>query len=332
MDNRIVQAIQNASIPVELNVRPGEEVLILCDTSSDPLVWQALSGAVCARGASVTIAMMTPRTIPMANPTDPVCEALKAADVCFLTVTKAIIHSSAARIAMEHGTRFVNLEEATVELLWMTNESVKDYEWMQQIGQAVCDRWSEGTQATISAPGGTNLSFSVEQRPGYFVAGISRKQPNITLTSCAFPDGEAGVAPVENSANGLVVVDVAVLGARMSDSRPDGVVTLKIVGGVIEDVSGGGSAEEFRLFLDEYSDEGGYRIAEVSLGLNKKIRRTGNKADKKMYGTAHIGFGENRDVGGANQSRLHYDLVINKPALVVDGFDVAKDGEVLVGR
>jgi leucyl aminopeptidase (aminopeptidase T) len=330
MEPRAIQAIRYATLPVTLNVKAGEEVVVLCDTSSDPLVWEALAGAAAARGASVTVALMTPRDYPMADPTAPISAALKAADLVFLTVTKAIIHSPAARAAMEHGTRFVNLEEATVELLATTGEeSEEDYRRMQRLGQHVVDHWSAARRARLVAPGGTELTFDVGERPGYYVAAVSRPQPGVTLMSCAFPDGEAGVAPIEDSANGVLVCDVAVLGANVSHGTPDEPVTLEIADGLVRRVAGGVRAAEFERFLRERGDEGAWRICEVSLGLNKRIPRTGNKADKKAYGTAHVGFGENRDVAGVNASRLHYDLVLDRPTLLLDDEALAEDGEIL---
>lgn len=327
MELRTIDAIQYASLPVSLNVRPGEDVVVLCDTKSDALVWQALAGASAAAGASVTIAMMTPRDYPMADPTGPICEAIKAADLVFLAVTKAIIHSPAARAAMEHGTRFVNLEEATVDLLATTGmESEEDYQRMQDLGQYVVDHWGRGRTAHLTGTGGTDLTFNLQERPGYYVAAISRPQPGVKLMSCAFPDGEAGVAPIEDSAEGVLVCDVSLLGANVSHGAPDEPVTLEISEGLVRSISGGLRAREFEAFLRDRGDEGAWRICEVAVGLNKRIPRTGNKADKKMYGTAHVGFGENRDVGGVNPSRLHYDLVLDLPTLVLDDETTVVDG------
>ena len=53
-------------------------------------------------------------------------------------------------------------------------------------------------------------------------------------------------------------------------------------------------------------------LGEFGIGLNPAIDQvTGcTLLDEKMLGTAHIALGENRALGGINNSALHWDLVI----------------------
>ena len=53
-------------------------------------------------------------------------------------------------------------------------------------------------------------------------------------------------------------------------------------------------------------------LGELGIGLNPAITRvTGcTLLDEKMVGTAHVALGENRALGGVNNSALHWDLVI----------------------
>lgn len=328
MDPAIIDLMRYARVPIAVNVKPGEHVLIIADTSSPPLVWQALAAAVAEVGGQPTVAIMTPRSYPMEDPTAPIAAAMLAADVNVLTVTKALIHSPAARAAMAAGKRFVNLEEATPELLLMTKETVEDIQALQDVGRRLAQAWTEGRTYHLAAPNGTDLRGRIEGRPGYYVAAVAQPQEGVTLLSCAFPDGEAGISPVEGTSDGTVVCDVALLAAGIG--RVDAPVTITVRKGRITAISGGRAAEQFRRFIEQFGDEGAYELAEVSIGMNPKIRLTGNKADKKAAGTAHVGFGANTDTAGVNHSKLHMDAVLSRPTLWIDDRLIVEDGRILV--
>lgn len=328
MDPAIIDLMRYARVPMAVNVKPGEHALIIADTNSHPLVWQTLAAAVAEVGGEPTVVIMTPRSYPMENPTDPIAAAMLAADVNVLTVTKALIHSPAARAAMAAGKRFVNLEEANPEMLTMTKETVEDIQAMQEVGRRLTRAWTEGREYHLTAPNGTDLRGGIEGRPGYYVAAVAQPQEGVTLLSCAFPDGEAGISPVESTSDGTVVCDIAMLAAGIG--RVDAPVTIRIAKGRITEITGGRSAEQFRRFIEQFGDDAAYELAEVSVGMNPKIKLTGNKADKKSAGTAHVGFGANTDTAGVNHSKLHMDGVLDKPTLRIDGRLVVDDGRIVV--
>ncbi len=327
MDTKSIDMIRCLKAPVLANVKEGEKALILADLDTPPLVWESLAAAIYDAGGEPIISIYPTREFPMQNPPAPVAEAMKAADLCFLTVSKGMIHCSASHEAMKAGTRFVNLEEATPAMVCMTQETVEDIQAMQALGQRLTDMWTGGSSCRVTSPLGTDLTADIRGRTGYFVAGISRKQPALTLISCAFPDGEAGVAPVEGTGNGKVVCDLAMLAANIG--RLQKPVQLNFKDGRIVGIEGGPEADSLRTFLETYGDTGAYDLCEISIGLNPKIRATGNKADKKIYGTMHFGFGANKDIGGVIESRLHLDGVITRPTLLIDGREVVQDGRIL---
>jgi leucyl aminopeptidase (aminopeptidase T) len=198
---------------------------------------------------------------------------------------------------------------------------------MQELGSRLRDVWNDGATFRLTAPAGTELSGRIDGRPGYYVAGISQPQPGVKLRSCAFPDGEAGVAPVSETVNGRVVFDIAMLHTGIGALRSP--VALDIRDGRIEAVEGDGAAAALREYLETRGDEGARLICEVSIGLNPSIRLNGSKNDKKKLGTMHVGFGANEDIGGPIKSRLHYDGVIDRPTLEVDERTVLSAGSIL---
>jgi leucyl aminopeptidase (aminopeptidase T) len=49
--------------------------------------------------------------------------------------------------------------------------------------------------------------------------------------------------------------------------------------------------------------------------------------DEKIIGTAHLAIGNNITMGGINQSDIHWDMIINRPTILVGDELLMKDGE-----
>ena len=111
MDPKSIDMVKCLKAPVMANVKAGEKVLILADFDTPPAVWESLAAAVYDVAAEPIVTIFPTREYPMQDPPEPVAEAMKAADLCFLTVSKGMIHSGAVHEAMKANTRFVNLEE-----------------------------------------------------------------------------------------------------------------------------------------------------------------------------------------------------------------------------
>ncbi|MDF2630016.1 MAG: aminopeptidase, partial [Symbiobacteriaceae bacterium] len=58
-------------------------------------------------------------------------------------------------------------------------------------------------------------------------------------------------------------------------------------------------------------------------GTNPGARLRGRAPlDEKILGTAHIALGSNTHFGGANAAETHYDCVINRPTIYLDGHEI----------
>ena len=83
-------------------------------------------------------------------------------------------------------------------------------------------------------------------------------------------------------------------------------------------------------FLDALlsMDDGSRRLGEVAFGLNYEIDRFTNNTlfDEKIGGTMHVALGSAfKELGGQNESGLHWDLVCD---LRAEG-EVYADGELV---
>ena len=136
------------------------------------------------------------------------------------------------------------------------------------------------------------------------------------------PDGEVYTSPVETETEGEIRFSFPALfqGREVDDIR------LRFEGGAVvaAEAARGGEFLEAVLGLDE----GARRLGEVAFGLNYEIDRfTKNTLfDEKIGGTMHVALGSAfKELGGVNDSALHWDLVCD---LRTEG-EVYADGDLV---
>ena len=177
----------------------------------------------------------------------------------------------------------------------------------------------------ITAPGGTDLHLDLTDR--WFITDVKAT----TKSGSNLPCGEIFCCPVENGAEGVLVVD----GCFGSYGNVPAPVTMKVAAGRVTEISSDNAEviEAVNALLD--TDQGSRTIAELGIGLNPGARLTPRMLEaEKAGGTAHIAFGSNEGMpGGQNISKTHIDYLFLKPTMVVtwkDGTEkvVLQDGVV----
>jgi leucyl aminopeptidase (aminopeptidase T) len=80
------------------------------------------------------------------------------------------------------------------------------------------------------------------------------------------------------------------------------------------------------------TDENASNIAELGIGtchfLPREMRDT--SLDFARYGTAHLALGRNNDISDNTMSRIHQDVLINKPTIIIDDQCIMQEGELLI--
>jgi aminopeptidase len=141
------------------------------------------------------------------------------------------------------------------------------------------------------------------------------------------PDGEVFFPPVEESVEGEVHFSEF---AAVHDGRELRGIRLRFEGGRVVDAS----AESEEAYLHEVldTDGGARRLGEVGIGCNPGVTRYMKNTlfDEKMNGTVHLALGQSyTDLGGRNESAIHWDLVKDLRAggrLYADGELIQEDG------
>jgi len=164
---------------------------------------------------------------------------------------------------------------------------------------------------------GTDLRLSVE--------GRSMK---VDALGANLPGGEFFGSPLEDSAEGEISFgDFPAIyhGRELTGIR------LRFAAGRVVDASA--DTNEATLIETLDTDEGSRRLGELGIGCNPGITRYMKNTlfDEKMNGTVHLALGNSyTDIGGVNQSAIHWDLVkdLRPPGsrLELDGVVVQREG------
>jgi len=176
----------------------------------------------------------------------------------------------------------------------------------------------------VTSPGGTDLVFEVG-RKGVVTSGVLTGPGQFT----SGPNIEANMSPMEGTATGTIVADASLTPYW---SPIEGVIKAEVKDGKITSIDGGKTAQEWKQFLVNAQDQNVYNIAQFAIGLNPFCRISGigpGLDDEGVYSTCHFGTGTSILLGGKVLAPFHFDLVIWKPTIKLDGRTIEKDGLLL---
>lgn len=306
------------------NVKPGDRVVIVTDSEQSPIVTQALfNSAVEAQASPILIQMEKAR--PGAPLPEAVNAALKEANIIISPTTTSIYHSAGVREACEnHGARLLALSECTEDL--MCNGGINaDFSQLKPVVDTVFQYYDNGKHIHYITEGGTNITASIEGRPAYKTAGLCHAPGE----KIGMPTVEVFIAPIEESVNGKVVVDLSCSGGvGVIQEQP---ICLTIENGKVTNIEGGSEALKLKQILESSGTDSVYQIAELAIGLNPDCRITGNIVeDEGKYGTCHMALGSNAGFGGKSAAPLHIDMVQNNPTITIDDVVITKKGVLQV--
>nr|NIN00593.1 aminopeptidase [candidate division Zixibacteria bacterium] len=138
------------------------------------------------------------------------------------------------------------------------------------------------------------------------------------------PAGEAYIAPVEGTADGIIVVDGAMVGKV---KRP---VRIVVKDGYATQITGDKSAEELEEILEPFGQPG-RNVAELGIGTNDKAKIVGSVLeDEKVMGTVHMALGDNKSMGGNVSVQSHLDGILLRPTLWIDDRIIMENGQLKI--
>lgn len=322
--NRLAEMVKTAMVPYRLNLSPGDKLVIVTDTGTDPDVATAFMTAAHCLDIDVVQVTGLPVRFHHDAPAAQVMRAMEGADLVHLVTSKAVIHSDPTHQLQAAGTRFLASEEITADML-VEGGALADYDAMNQLGQKIYDVWTTGRSMRVTSSLGTDLRADITDRPSWLTAAKVLENPGCDLFAAGFPDGEVGMSPIEETIEGTIVWDTTMHHVGLI-AEP---IRARVEHGRVVEITGGVEARKLLAYLDANGDDGSWMIGETSVGINERCRVTGLvREDKKIAGCMHIAMGMNTDTGGRVASRTHLDGVVRYPTLTVDDTTVIENGKL----
>ena len=303
-------------------VKPGENVVIACDTNKMRLA-ETLAAAAYAVGGIPTIAAFPPTGAHGAQVPKPVVGACARSDVFFLPTTWSMTHTDARIEAIKNGARGSTMCEVTEDCI-CTGGILADYEENDRLGRKLGAIIAKGKTIRMTSAAGTDLTGKITDRPVQYETGLFREPGQFA----ALPNSELNISPIEGATEGVIVGNVRLMGFGILRDEP---VTIEVKAGEISRVTGGKAADYLNETLKSFNDRKAYNLAEFAVGLNPFCRSYAtNLEDLGKLGFGHHGIGSNYAIGGDVLAPCHIDVIYSEATLEIDGRVILDKGKVLV--
>lgn len=311
-----------------VRVKRGENVIVYADEGSDRDVVKATVDAVEARGGVPLEVWYRIRGPPGTEPSKPMAEAMKAADVLIEYARTYLITTKSFEKAMDAGARHLCLTAMDADMLTRTIGNVS-LPAMKAFGTALQKLTQGARDVRVTSAGGTDLRFSIGKRPVILDTGECT-----TPGRDCYLGGQISWAALEGSVNGTLILDGTVW-------PPDATAPLKapirmeLRKGRVVALEGGEEARILGDWIKHFRDPRMYNVAHFCYGFNPGARLAGRiLEDERAFGVFVVGLGSQMTSfkGGFTLAKSHIDGVMTKPTVVVDGETMERDGSFVHRR
>jgi len=299
-----------------LNVQKNEKVLIIADENTKDIGQGIFNEARKISHAELVL-------IPVGKhngeePPKSIAERILGYEVIIAPTTRSLTHTNAMKEAKKKGVRVATLPGITKRI--MDESVIADYGKISKFTNQLKFVVDGKREVRITTPAGTDLMFSLEGRTWRLDTGIIHEKGK----GGNIPAGEAFIAPLENTASGVIVIDTF---AKEKEVYAKKGTKIFIENGEAVKISD----EKCKIAGYFKTIQNARNIAEFGIGTNDQARIIGNTLqDEKVLGTCHIAFGNSSSIGGKVYSELHLDAVLQKPTIIIDNKVIMKNGKFLI--
>ncbi len=306
------------------SLKESDSLVILCDHTTKDL----------AEAFRIQAVHITPQVnlveIPLADkhgqePPAYVKELMFQAALIVCLCKYSLAHSKARLEAGRRGARFLSMPFYSWDLL---NDPAVAFDFRSQapVVKRVSDAFTKGLSVHVTTLSGTDVTMNIQGRKGNYCPGFVSDPGELGSP----PDIEANVSPVEDSANGIIIVDGSITCCELGLLEQS--VKLTIKDGKLQEINSKHNyyVEVLNRIFDQ-SDHKRRILGECGVGLNPLAQLSGVMlTDEGTLGSVHFGFGSNDTVGGKNEVNFHLDFVVRNATLKIDKEFILKDGKLVI--
>ncbi len=196
---------------------------------------------------------------------------------------------------------------------------------LSEFGQKLEPVLSGSGAVRVTAPNGTDLRFQMAGRTPHIYDGIlDEKDIKRGTTNVGLPSGAISAAVVEDSAEGTVVFDVPApqVGVLIKEMK------WVFQGGKLVELTAKENADAIQgLYEGAKGDKD--RLGSLTIGLNPRAR-TGYLENYIPAGTVTLSIGDNRELGGENDSDWGFPGALSQATLEIDGKVIVEKGRLVL--
>jgi leucyl aminopeptidase (aminopeptidase T) len=306
-----------------IEVSPGESVLCIADSQERMEIVTLIAAECEARGAEATVALIAPRKHHHHEPPALLAAAMEKADIIIVMTFGVLVHTKARKRATAAGARMALMGEVDAEYLAGFDLTRDDLLKVRFQTEELARRLTAARTARLTTKAGTDLTMSLEGRTAVGLVPFGAKGTFFGVPGYA----EAACAPVEDSVEGVAIVDGTMMGTADIESLIQEPFEIRFERGRLKSISAGRDARRLENLLDTVEDQA-KTFAELGVNSNfmvpKKLR--GSRLDMSVGGHIHCGLGRNDHIGGKSVAETHLDFLVTWATLVLDGETIIQEG------
>ena len=205
-----------------------------------------------------------------------------------------------------------------------------NYSRVSSLGKKLKEALEDSEDVHIETRNGTNLHFSLKNRPILVEDGILDEEDLKEDFVLALPSGVVSLFPIETTVNGTAFVKKA-REYRYGTGDLDK-VTLQFKQGHLVKWKAKKGSNSIKKFLEQTKGTGDM-FCEVCLGINEKVDNYVGlpNIDELRYGAADIAIGHNLPFGKSKTTPpIHWHFSLGKIRLDVEGKTIVENGKIVL--
>ncbi|MEC7272893.1 MAG: aminopeptidase [Candidatus Thermoplasmatota archaeon] len=315
-DEERLHAISDMVVQTCMDIRRGENVLIVCDPTTAE-IGQSLHIATQKRSDRVLLIVMPKSRHHGEEPPSPVAALMRQQQVVIAATKYSLTHTRAARQALKDGARIATMPGMTFEL-YTEGGMTADFQDVKRRISNIANFLRRRRIINVKSESGTDVTFEVNWRDWKLDDNGICNRPRM-LTN--LPAGKVFILPKEGTMNGTIVID-----GSWDSTLIDEPVEFIVEDGTVVDVKGGTLAATIRQSYGEVAKklktkdrESVWTVAEFGFGMNPSARLVGNVLeDEKRMGSCYFSIGDNTGLGGTSNAGIHVSGVLAEPSVWLD--------------